>query len=194
MSKQKLIVGVTGYLGSGKSTALTYFEDNGFYTIDADKIVHELYEPGKDGWRKINDFFGEEYIGKNGKVNRKKLGKKVFKDPAKLRILEKLIHPLVFNEISKRVQTSGSDKIALEAVHFDDKRLKDLVTHMVWIETDVKTAYKRVTEKRSMTFDEYLAIVDFQRMPESIDHVVENEGKLDDFRNKIYSVIKKLVS
>ena len=77
--KPKVLLGVTGYLGSGKSTAIKYFEKYGYFVIDADKVVHALYEPGKDGWRKIKDFFGEEYlVGGKGKVNRPKLRKVVF--------------------------------------------------------------------------------------------------------------------
>ena len=74
-NQQKHIIGVTGYLGSGKTTVLKFLEGRGFHTIDADNIVHNLYETGQDGWRKIKDFFGDEFLVKNcEEVNRSKLG------------------------------------------------------------------------------------------------------------------------
>ncbi|MFC1655344.1 dephospho-CoA kinase [Patescibacteria group bacterium] len=188
----KVIVGITGYLGSGKSTALKYFKEHGFYIIDADEIVHKLYEPENDGWRKINDFFGPEYILKNGKVNRKKLAKTVFCNPAKLRILEKIIHPIVFNEMSKEIQANKSDKIAIEAIRFDEKRIGAKLTHTVWVEADHDTAYKRVIEKRKLSREDYDKLISYQKKPFKIDFVIENNGSLKDLKKQIEKVVERI--
>ena len=76
--KNKFILGIAGYMCSGKSTVGKYFQDKGFFFIDADKVVNDLYEPGKDGYLKIANFFGEKYLKKNGQIDRKKLAKFVF--------------------------------------------------------------------------------------------------------------------
>src|SRR5579883_2532813 len=100
---KRFVLGIAGYIGSGKTTVGRIFEELGAEFIDADKVVDELYQKGEDGYRKILSFFGEEYFKKNGELNRKKLAQAVFGDPKKLRILHDLIHPLVTNLIQKKI-------------------------------------------------------------------------------------------
>jgi len=192
--KPKILLGVTGYLGSGKSTAIKYFKTHGFLAIDADKVVHELYEPGKDGWKKIKDFFGEEYLIKGkGKVNRTKLRKVVFNNTAKLRILEKLVQPVVFNEIRKRIQKEKPEYVALESTTFDKKRLGMDVTHILWLDTNIKNCYERCSKNRSITKVEHKNIVDHQKKPKKIDFTIRNNKGLKELREKVDKVAKKLI-
>lgn len=192
--KPKVLIGVTGYLGSGKSTALKYFKKHGFYIIDADKVVHELYEPGKDGWRRIKDFFGEEYLVKGkGKVNRTKLRKVVFNNTAKLRILEKLVQPVVFNEIRKRMQKVKSDYVALESTTFDKQRLGMDVTHILWIDSTIKASFERCSNKRHLTKKEHKNIVNHQNKPRKIDFTIRNNKGKQELREKVDKIAKKLI-
>lgn len=194
MNTNKFILGVTGYLGSGKSTALKFLTKHGFACIDADQIVHDLYEPGNDGWRKIKDFFGEEFLTKdNGKVNRSKLRKVVFNNAAKLRILEKIIHPLVFNEMRKRIQEAGSDKIAIEAIRFDKKRMGVFPDKIVWISAPHDKAFDRTQKNRKISKDEYETIVSLQEKPKKIDFIIENNSTLEDLEKKIDEIILKII-
>jgi dephospho-CoA kinase len=186
------IVGISGHLGSGKSTALKIFSKNGFDAIDADRVVHSLYEEGKDGYRKINDFFGEQYILKSGRVNRKKLGKDVFSNTAKLHILEKLIHPLVYNEINKILDKSVSKYVFVEAVTLDQKKLIVPIKYFIWIDVDPKIGYKRFTRKRKISFNEYKKILGYQKKPEKVDFVIKNNGTKLEFKNKVTALIKKI--
>jgi len=195
MKKSKpVIIGISGYLGSGKSTALKFIGDSGIDAVDADRVVHDLYEPGKDGWRKINDFFGDEYITKKGTIDRKKLGKAVFSNPAKLHILEKLMHPLVYNEINKIIQKCNCKYLALEAVKFDNGRLDAPVKYIIWISSDKVTGYKRFTKKRKIPYKEYLQILKYQKKPAKIDFIVKNDGSKTDLKKKVAEVVKKLVN
>lgn len=195
MKKNKpIIIGISGYLGSGKSTALKYFSDLGIEAIDADRIVHDLYKPGKDGWRKINDFFGDEYVSKKGIIDRNKLGRAVFSNPVKLQILEKLMHPLVYNEINKIIQKCECKYLALEAVKFDTSKLDAPVKYTVWINSDKKTGYKRFTQKRNITYKEYLQILKYQKKPANIDFVIKNDGTKSELKKKVAEIVKKLVN
>lgn len=192
MKKDLYIIGITGYLGSGKSTALEFLKKHGFCCIDADKIVHDLYEPEKDGWRKIKDFFGEEFlVNGSGKVNRSKLRKIVFNSSPKLRILEKIIHPLVFNEMRKHIQKSDSNKLAIEAIKFDKKRMGVVPDIILWIEAPIDEAFKRTAKNRNVSKEEYETIISLQEKPEKIDFVVENNGTLSDLEKKIDDLVSK---
>lgn len=189
-----VILGVTGYLGSGKSTALKYFSHLGFFCIDADEVVHELYEPGKDGWLKIKNFFGEEYLIKGkGKVNRPKLRKVVFNNTAKLRILEKLVQPVVFNEIRKRIQKSKADAVVIESTTFDKKRLGMDVTHILWIDSSINSCYERSSKNRSLTKSEHMNIVKHQTKPKKIDFVIKNNKDKKYLKENVGKIVKKLL-
>jgi len=188
------IIGVTGYLGSGKSTVLSFLGKHGFYCIDADEIVHDLYEPDMDGWRKIKDFFGEEFlVDGEGRVNRSKLGKIVFNNVPKLRILEKIIHPLVFNEMRKRIQQSDSDKIAIESIKFDEKRMGILPNHILWIDTPYENAYMRVSKDINISKSEYETVRNLQEVPKKIDFVIKNDKTLEKLEKKVDKLIQRLV-
>ena len=192
--KPQILLGVTGYLGSGKSTALKYFEKHGYLVIDADQVVHQLYEPGKDGWRKIKDFFGEDFLVKGkGKVNRPKLRKVVFNNTAKLKILEKLVQPVVFNEIRKMLQKAKPKKVALESTTFDKQRLGMEVTHILWIDSTIKSCFERCSKKRSLTKQEHKNIVDHQKEPKKINFTINNNKGKKELREKVDKVAKKLV-
>lgn len=192
--KPQILLGVTGYLGSGKSTALKYFEKHGYFVIDADRVVHDLYEPGKDGWRKIKDFFGEDYLIKGkDKVNRPKLRKIVFNNTAKLKILEKLVQPVVFNEIRKMIQKTKPEKVALESTTFDKQRLGFEVSHILWIDATIKSCFERCSKKRKLTKQEHKNIVEHQQKPKKIDFMIKNNKGLKELRERVDKIAKKLL-
>lgn len=98
-----MVIGVTGVIGSGKSTVCRYLEEKyGFHWIHADAIVHELYKFGGAGYKKIREYFGKNFVGPKG-VLRGRLRQFILKTPQKLWILNQLIHPLVIHEVNKKV-------------------------------------------------------------------------------------------
>ncbi|WP_457644619.1 dephospho-CoA kinase [Persephonella sp.] len=97
-----LKIGLTGSIGTGKSTVGKIFSELGAYVIDADKIVHALLRR-EDIKEKIRKEFGDVFDSK-GEIDRKKLGSIVFKDPEKKRKLESIIHPEVRKEIKRRIK------------------------------------------------------------------------------------------
>jgi dephospho-CoA kinase len=91
-----LIVGLTGGIASGKSLVAKVFQDLGAHVIDADKIVHELLEPGQQAWEEVVEHFGPEIVFPDKTVNRRKLGEIVFNDAEKRAWLNQCLHPKVF--------------------------------------------------------------------------------------------------
>ena len=90
-----LCFGLTGGIACGKSTVARFFQDLGAYIIDADRVGHELIEPGHAAYEAIIGHFGEEILDPGGHIDRKKLGPRVFADPQQLRLLNAILHPRI---------------------------------------------------------------------------------------------------
>lgn len=100
------VIGLTGGIGSGKSTVAGMLAELGATVIDADKVGHEVYAPGTDGFRRVVEAFGREIVAADGTIDRRRLGERVFAEPAELARLNALVHPLIGDEIRRRLQAA----------------------------------------------------------------------------------------
>ena len=98
-----LTFGLTGGVACGKSTVARYFQDLGAYIIDADRVAHEVVEPGREAYRQIIERFGKEILGEDGRIDRKKFGPIVFADRDRLAALNAIVHPRVIVRIKEMV-------------------------------------------------------------------------------------------
>lgn len=190
---KKFVLGIAGYIGSGKTTAGRYFAELGARFIDADEVVDELYVKGADGYRKILSFFGEEYLKKNAELNRRKLAQTVFGDPKKLRILQDLIHPLVTSRIQQLIDREGRQFYVLEATYFEKKHLKALIDALLWIECPKDELFRRLQGERGMEKPLFEKIFRIQVQPPNPDFVVVNNGSLEEFSLQLKKVMESLM-
>lgn len=198
---ETFVLGVTGVIGSGKSTVCRMLSEQfGFYWIEADAVVHDLYRIGQPGYQKIKEYFGEVFVGKYG-VNRGRLRRFVLKSPQKLWILSKLIHPLVAHHVNKKVvqlkrQAKANNaplNICLEAVFFEEGDLGKLIDRLLIIETRDEILKKRL-RSHDMPSEELTAMLKFQRrsVPESKDRL-RNDSTLPELQRKLrkwYALIR----
>lgn len=98
-----LVIGVTGGLGTGKSTVVRLFRGLGAHTMDADAIAHQAMEPGTRGWRAIRRAFGTAVLAPRGRVDRRALSRIVFADHTQLRRLCAIIHPVVIARVRREL-------------------------------------------------------------------------------------------
>ena len=98
-----LTVGLTGGIGSGKSTVAKILAELGAPSFDADKVGHEIYLPGGPAYRDVIAAFGNEIVAPDGTIDRKKLGPIVFADPPQLKRLEAIVHPRMFERMREMV-------------------------------------------------------------------------------------------
>ena len=103
-----MIVGLTGGIGSGKSAAANFFQNEGITVIDADGLSREVIEEGTPGFASIVEYFGSKIIDSDGSINREHLRKEVFDDDKKKKLLESIIHPLVRELMVKKIAASKS--------------------------------------------------------------------------------------
>ena len=99
-----LTVGLTGGVGSGKSTVAKLFAELGIEVIDADSIAREVVTKGENALHKITQYFGNDILLENGELDRKKLGKKIFADETARKWLENLLHPVIRSRINTKIQ------------------------------------------------------------------------------------------
>lgn len=192
---KKYILGLAGYIGSGKSLAGNFFRGKGARFIDADSVVDDLYKPGREGYLKILNYFGPEFLTKKNLVNRKKLGKFVFADPHKLKILNFLIHPLVTSEIQKIIDKTTESFIVIEATYFEPKYLGKIVDAVLWIECEKRILMRRIMRKKNITPLILERVLRAQKKPDNIEYTVTNTATKRDFFSqleKIYQTITKL--
>ena len=99
-----IVAGLTGGIGTGKSTVAKIFEEAGAIVIDADKIAKEAVKKGSPAWRKIVNHFGRDILLPEGEINRKHLADIIFNDPRQKDILNQIVHPVVFEETERMLK------------------------------------------------------------------------------------------
>lgn len=193
MAEKPFIIGVFGPPGSGKSTILSFFEEKGFVVWRADDAVHDLYKSGESGAKRIGEFFGKNFIAKDGSVLTSRLAKMVLSKPLKLKILEHLIHPLVANEVTHWIDQQkklGVMKIAIEAAAFEPEGLAKHVDLLLKVTAPENLCKERVLArgKTDVYFDALYSVTRDYETP----YVIENAGTLADLKNrfeKLYSTV-----
>lgn len=167
---KNFILGVTGVIGGGKTTFCRFLRRQfGFYYISTDKIVHNLYLAGHEGYKRIEKYFGGKFV--NGmSVDRNHLRKFILKNSAKSKILNRLIHPLVAQEVNKKVvqlqrgrKGKTSISVCIEAIDFDQKYLGKIVDQVVKLDAPDEIIFQRL-KKRNLPKGELKKILKLQRI------------------------------
>lgn len=143
----KIVFGITGSLASGKSEMLRVLKCLGCETLDADEVVHNLYEAYHSGAFVIKKEFGKNFLDKRGAVNRKKLSAYVFGSKSRLKKLNKIIHPLVTQEVGKWLRQQKKNRVALEAAYFDKKYLGRFISHLIAVSAPKGLILERLRKK-----------------------------------------------
>lgn len=187
------IVGLTGGIGSGKSTAAAILAGLGARVIDADRIGHEVYLPGTAGHAEVVAAFGGGVVGADGTIDRRALGAIVFADPAALARLNAIVHPLIAAEVGRRIAAARADGIAapivVEAAILIEARWQSLVDRLWVVSTRRQNAVARVVATRGLTAAEVERRIDAQ-MPDAerrrhADLVIENDGTPEALRAEV---------
>lgn len=193
---QLTVIGITGKIGSGKSTVAHFLENHGAFRLDCDQIVHDLYKPGGLGSKKIHTFLGEPYMRRDGSVNREKLLKELFKHPKKWQVLNRMIHPLVAEMLRRELRkipnpsSGGEIWVALEIPIFDARLFGPFIDALWVIESSEDIRVDRLRD-RSLTRHEIEQISHQQSDQYDFPHVVlPNEGDLSELEIRIQNLLE----
>jgi dephospho-CoA kinase len=177
------VVGLTGGIGSGKSTVAAMFTALGIHSIDADTISRRLVAAGSPALRQIASHFGEDILLQDGNLDRRKLRHAVFNDPDERQWLERLLHPLVRREITGFLQ-AGSDRWVLLVAPLLLENKLDRLCHRVLVVDCPEDLQLSRTIARDTTIEEDVRQIiasqmDRQARLARADDVITNDGSLE---------------
>jgi dephospho-CoA kinase len=195
------VIGLTGGIASGKSTAAAWLKEFGAVVIDADRLGHRVYEPGTSGFEAVVNEFGHDLVAADGTINRQLLGGKVFGRPDQMKRLTDIVWPeirrLAREEVTELKRRDRKGHIVLEAAVLVEANWFDLVDE-VWVVTvEPEVARARLMARNSLTEAQAQSRIDSQLTnKERSLHAyakIDNSGTLDEFRQKVEREWKKLL-
>jgi dephospho-CoA kinase len=178
-----LLVGLTGGIGSGKSTVAELLAQHGAIVIDADELARRAVELGTDGFDRVVETFGRDILGPDGDIDRARLAEVVFAEPEKLRGLEAIVHPEVARLLAEAIEPyRDTDRVIVYAVPLLAERgLTEAFDVIVVVVADVDRRIERLMRDRAMTADEVRARVAAQLSDEDrarvADVLLDNDGE-----------------
>ncbi|HEY6531860.1 MAG TPA: dephospho-CoA kinase [Acidimicrobiales bacterium] len=185
-----LVVGLTGGIGSGKSTVSAALAERGAVVVDADAIVRDLQAPGGSVLLAMVERFGPEILRPDGSLDRQRVADRVFVDPAELEALNAIVHPAVGHEIRRRVEAERSTDrvVVLDVPLLAEKRGYETDGTIV-VDVDPETAVRRLVESRGFGEADARARIARQASREErlamADFVISNDGTFEELQSRI---------
>ena len=187
-----IILGITGGVGSGKSKVLYDLKENfGAYIIEADKLAHELMQPGMTIYNGIINEFGKEILDDEGFINRKKLGAIVFNDKEKLNLLNSISHPLVKEEILNQINEKRDkvDLFVIEAALLVEDGYNNICDEIWYIYVNKIERTRRLKLQRNYTDEQCEAMYNSQQSDEyykaNTNYLIDNSNSYEDTTKQI---------
>ena len=194
------IIGITGGIGTGKSSVLQYMkEKEQAYVVEADKLAHELMQPGKIAYNRIVEHFGEAILDENQVIDRKKLRDVVLQDEKKLTKLNHIVHPAVKEEIRRQIhekQQKGCLLFVIEAALLLEDGYQEICNEIWMIETKKELRIKRLMESRG--YDEetcerfMMNQADDTFYRERCDRIITNNESFSETEAQVRNLLKNM--
>jgi dephospho-CoA kinase len=185
------LIGLTGGVGSGKSTVAGILHDLGADVVDADEASHAVYAPGTPGFDAVVREFGPEYV-RDGQVDRARLGRLVFDDADARQRLNAIVHPLVREWMAERTREaaeSGAEVVIQDVPLLYENGLEDLFSSVVLVYVPEEVQLERLVEGRGLDAARARAMIAAQ-MPidakrRRAHHVIDNSGTREETRRQV---------
>ena len=182
---RRLIIGLTGGIGSGKSTVAALFAEHGAGIIDTDAIAHFLTQAGGEAIAAIRAAFGNDYLTDDGALDRAKMRALIFSDAAAKQRLEQILHPLIFEQANAQLRPLQASPYIVVVVPLlpESRTFRQLVQRVLVVDCDENTQIARVIGRSSMNEAEVRAII-ARQTPRAdrlrlADDVIHNDAGLD---------------
>jgi dephospho-CoA kinase len=196
------IIGITGGIGTGKSTILHILEkEYGAYIVETDKLAHRLMEPGQPAFIKIVEHFGGEILDEEGKIHRGRLGNIVFQEEEELAVLNQIVHPAVkayiLNDIEEKKKQARIEYYVIEAALLIEDGYRSICDELWYIHVEKQERIRRLLEGRGGTKEKWERVISSQSADEfyqkNCDCVVENGENVEMTANIVRGLLCKNV-
>jgi dephospho-CoA kinase len=192
------LVGLTGGVGSGKSTVAEMMRELGAEVVDADQATHAVYEPGNPGFDAVVREFGEAYVD-SGRIDRSRLGELVFRDDDARRRLNSIVHPLVRDWMAQRTAEAaerGAEVVVQDVPLLFENGLERLFSTVVLVYVPEEVQIERLVSGRGFTPERARAMIAAQMPIENkrglAHHVINNSGTREETQAQVKAVWKQL--
>lgn len=196
-----IIAGLTGSIGTGKSTVANFFKELGAYIIDWDVLAKEVVSPHLKAWEGIVECFGRDVLNEDLTLNRQKLADMVFVDQEKVEKINQIVHPEVFKEdrrIADEIGALDSNAVVIKDIPLLAEEARPvLVDKIIVVSASEETQLRRLEERGMDKEDARNRIKAQLPLEEKIrfaDFVIDNDGSLEETKTqveKIYSLLRK---
>jgi dephospho-CoA kinase len=182
-----MIIAITGYIGTGKTTAAGAFKEKGWNVINVDELGHELLDKPEVKHRLLAKF-GSDIADRQMNIDREKLGKAAFSDDASLAFLDKTMHPVMAEELKNWVGGLRGD-ILIDAALYTKLGIDKLAEKVILITADVDKLFSRLSPR--YTPEQVIRIMNSQEQPDA-DYTIENNGSMEQFLSRIEELADRL--
>lgn len=192
-----LSLGLTGGIGSGKSTVTSMLEERGASIVDADRIVRSLQEPGEPVFDAMVEAFGPTIVADDGTLDRQAVADMVFGDDEALKTLNAIVHPAVGDAIADRlVELAETDDVVVLDIPLLVESGRDDMAAVIVVDVDPDIAVARLVEHRGFTEEDARTRMSRQVSREDrlakADVVLDNSGSLDDLRRQVDDLWRRI--
>jgi len=193
-----VVIGLTGSIGTGKSTAARIFKDLHIPVVDADQVSREVVEPGETTLEEIRETFGDAIIQEDGNLDRKALGAIVFADEEKRKQLNAIIHPAIRKRMEAKQQAWVDIKIPCLVVDIPllfENKLTETVDKIIVVYVDEATQLKRIMSRDHMSEQDALqrmySQISIEEKQKLADAVIDNRGTVAETAEQIQTLLGK---
>lgn len=194
-------VGLTGGIGTGKTTVATYLRRLGFSVVDADLIAKKVIQKGTDGYDEVIKQFGRDILTQESDIDRKKMADLVFKNANQLNKLESIIHPRVRNEVNSikvYLEEQGHELAFYDVPLLYEKNMQNDFDGVLLVTTNEDLRIKRIQERNGWDLDHIQSVIQSQRplaeKQRMANWVIENNGSFEDLHHQIELLVIKILS
>lgn len=194
-----LVIGLTGGIGSGKTTVAKLFQEKGITVIDTDQLAREVIERGSPALESIKKYFGNSILNSDQSLNRNALRKIIFQNDEKRIWLEKLLHPLIRHELKKQIQYATSAYCIVVIPLLFETDPNPLIDRILVVDSSEENQINRTCMRDNSSIEEVKAILKTQvertKRLALADDVIINNHSIDDLAvevNKIHKLYTRI--